>query len=99
MQGFGSGRLVLTPKIYRDIPIDSQGIVSYTTLALLKQLIAELKKLETQKREGRWSRNGFEPLDSVLSLWTRRTRIVQIPIDVGFEIERLEQKVCSGRVF
>ncbi len=45
MQGFGSGRLVLTPKIYRDIPIDSQGIVSYTTLALLKQLIAELKTL------------------------------------------------------
>jgi hypothetical protein len=45
MQGFGSGRLVLTPKIYRDIPIDSQGIISYTTLALLKQLIAELKTL------------------------------------------------------
>src|SRR5258708_29159534 len=44
-QGFGSGRLVLTPKIYRDIPIDSQGIVSYTTLTLLKQLIAELNTL------------------------------------------------------
>ena len=69
MQGFGSGRLVLTPKIYRGIPIDSQGIVSYTTLALLKQLI------------------------------TDGAPVSAIPIDVGFEIERPEQKVCSGRVF
>ncbi len=55
MQGFGSGRLVLTPKIYRDIPIDSQGIVSYTTLTLLKQLIAELKTLVLASSEIAWT--------------------------------------------